>query len=170
MTHTTPPTTPAPLVPVPWGRKAELDKAGLLARVYTTCIRSNKGYCINSNLIRGFAKLQGRKIRSPGTYRGEFHWSEQVDEQWCMFVAPLMLKYAKMIDAYDHDGKHFNPPVKPPFGPVRFVGFCSERRDTVVQREERRERVNARVEEGKLVPGSRFRERQAPYVSVPAGQ
>lgn len=167
MTHTTP-TTPPPTATVPWGKKTELDKAGLLSRVYATCIRSNKGYCINSNLIRGFAKLQGRKIRSPGTYRGEFHWSECVNGEWCMFVAPLTGKYAKTIDAFDHDGKHFNPPMKSPFGPVRFVGFCVERRDTADQRKERRDRITARVEDGKLVPGARFRERQAPYVS--AGQ
>lgn len=152
---------------MPWGNKKDLEKAGLLSEAYATCRRAEKGYCINSNLIRGFAKLQNRKIRSPGTYKGAFHWSELVGDQWCMFVAPLTLKYAQTIDAYDHEAKHFYPPVACPMGPVRFVGFCIKRVDTGAQRRTRRDRLEARVENGQLVPGARFRERQVPYVKAP---
>jgi|SRR4051812_26002813 len=167
MMHTTQSTANPPKVTVPWGKKKDLEESGLLTKAYATCRRAEKGHCINTNVVRGFAQLQGRKIRSPGTYKGAFHWSELIDDQWCMFVAPISLEYAKVIDAYDHAGKHFTPPAKCPMGPVRFVGFSAERRDTAAQREERRDRLVARVENGKLVPGARFRERQVPYVAAP---
>ena len=156
----------SPSVKVPWGRKEELRDAGLLDAVYETCKRADKGHCINTNFCRGFAKLRKRTIRAPATYKGAFHWSEFIDGRWCRFVAPLTLKYARRVDAYDHEGKHFHAPVKCPMGPVRFVGFSTERRDTTKQREVRREKMNARVEAGELVPGARFREPQAPYVAA----
>jgi len=141
----------------------------LIERAFTSCQRGSAGHCINTNLVRAYAKHQGRKIRAPMTYKGDFHWSECVDGQWCMFVAPLTLKYVKKIDGYDHDAKHFDAPAKCPMGPVRFVGFCTERSDDPQVVRERRARVNARVAEGKLVPGSRFRERQTPYVLAQNG-
>ena len=161
MTHTTPP--PVKLVKVPWARSIDVDRK-LVEYAYKTCQRADKAHCINTNLVRAFAEHLGRVIRHPHTFKGEFHWSEMIDDQWCMFVAPLSLKYAKRIDAFDHEGKHFWPPVKCPMGPVRFVGFSKIRRDTADAREARRKRLNVRVSDGVLVPGARFRERQTPYV------
>jgi hypothetical protein len=160
----------SPIVTVPWGREQELKDADLLSHAYITCQRADKGKCINTNLVRAFAKLQGRKIRAPATYKGAFHWSEFIADidKWCMFIAPLSLPYARTIDSFDHDGKHFRAPVNCPMGPVRFVGFSTERRDTVDQRKIRRDRLEVRVEDGKLVPGARLRERQTPYVLAPA--
>src|SRR4051812_6069573 len=166
MPHTTQPSPHPPQVTVPWGRKKDL-RGVPLERAYETCQRGDKGRCINTNLVREFARLQGRQIRSPGTYKGAFHWSELIEDQWCMFVAPLTLKYAQVLDDFDHTKKHFRMPAKCPMGPVRFVGFSAERRDTAAQREERRARLIARVEDGRLVPGARFRERQVPYVAAP---
>ena len=163
MQHTTKMTDP-PLVTVPWVSRKALP-AGAIERAYATCKRADKGHCINTNFVRAFAEYQQRVIRYPATYKGELHWSELVDDQWCMFVAPLSLTYAKKIDAYDHEGKHFWPPVKCPMGPVRFAGFSVARTDTRAQRDERRARLNARIEAGKVVPGARLRELQTPYVA-----
>jgi hypothetical protein len=152
-------------VKVPWARKADLPRA-LIERAYETCKRGDEGHCINTNLVRAFATHLGRTIRHPHTYKGNFHWSEKINGQWCMFVAPLAPKYARRIDAFDHDGKHFWPPVKCPMGPVHFVGFCEPRKVDPATIKERRDRHEARIAAGKLVPGSRFRERQLPYVEI----
>lgn len=150
---------------MPWGRKKELPRK-LVEHAYETCQRGDKAKCINSNLVRAFAAHQGRTVRFVHTYKGELHWSEKIEDQWCMFVAPLAEKYARMIDGFDHDHKHFRAPVKCPMGPVRFAGFCAERRDDAAVTRTRKARLNARINAGKLVPGSRFRERQLPYVQM----
>lgn len=169
MTHTIQMNSDHPALPtVPWGSRNALHEAGLLAPAYETCRRADKGHCINTNLIRGFAKLQGRKIRAPGTYKGEFHWSEYISGKWGRFIAPLSVPYAQTIDAYDHEGKHFSAPAKCPMGPVRFIGWSTGVKYTSAQIKERRDRHQARVQDGKLVPGARFRELQTPYAAAPA--
>lgn len=169
MLHITTTTNPDhPLVKVPWGRKKDLPRA-LIEKAYETCCRGDKAKCINTNVVRAWAIFLGRTIRHPHTFKGDFHWSELIDGRWCMFIAPLTVKYARMIDDFDNSNKHFRAPSKCPMGPVRFMGFCKERRDTSEVIKERRTRLNARIEGGKLVPGSRFREPQAPYVEAQNG-
>lgn len=162
-------TTGTPIVTVPWGRKSDLSRAET-ERVYADCQRGNMSHCINSNLVRAFAKKQGRIIRYPHTFKGDFHWSERIDEEWCQFIAPLSEPYARTIDGFDFEAAHFRAPSKCPMGPVRFVGFCKPTRPTTkTERKTFRSRFNARVEDGKLVPGARFREPQLPYVVAQNG-
>lgn len=148
---------------MPWGRKKDLPRK-VVDRAYETCKRGDKAHCINSNLARAFAAHQGRTVRFVHTFKGELHWSEKTADQWCMYVAPLTPKYAQMIDSFDHERGHFRAPVKCPMGPVRFVGFCKPRCDQPAVTKDRKARLNARIADGKLVPGARFRERQLPYV------
>ena len=77
---------------------------------------------------------------------------------------------ARIIDDYDHSAKNFRAPVKCPMGPVRFAGFSSTRRDPPEVTAARKARLNARIKDGALVPGSRFRERQLPYVKGRIGK
>ena len=158
-----------PLVTVPWSRKDDMPRE-LVERAYETCKRGDKARCINTNWVRASAEYQGRSIRFPHTFKGDLHWSERVGGQWCRYVAPLTVKYAKLVDAFDHDAGHFKPPVTCPMGPVRFVGFSSDlvRADPRETRE-RKARMNARIKSGELVPGSRFRERQLPYAAKQNG-
>lgn len=150
---------------VPWGHKKDLPRK-LVERAYETCKRGDKAHCINSNLVRAFAEHQGRKVRFVHTFKGDLRWSEEINDQWCRFIASLSEKYARCIDAFDHDHKHFRAPVKCPMGPVRFVGFSEARSDHPAVVKDRKSRMNARIKDGKLVPGSRFRERQLPYVQM----
>jgi hypothetical protein len=120
-------------------------------------------------MVRAFAEHQGRTTRFVHTYKGDLHWSEQIADRWCMFIAPLSEKYARCIDGFDHERKHFRAPSKCPMGPVRFVGFCKPRRDQPSVTQSRKARLNARISDGKLVPGARFRERQLPYVLMSVG-
>lgn len=152
---------------VPWGRKGDLPR-GVVERAYETCVRGSMTFCINSNYIRAHAVQQGRTVRAIHTFKGELHWSEKIGDRWCMFVAPMTAKYARKVDAFDHERAHFRVPVKCPMGPVRFVGFCKPRCDHPEVTRDRKSRLNARIKDGKLVSGARFRERQLPYVEGPA--
>lgn len=152
-------------VAVPWMDLDLLSKKAI-RRAYATCKRGSKSHCINSNLVRAFATAQGREVRYVQTYKGSLHWSENIDGQWVQYAAPLAEKYAKSIDAFDHNGQHFDAPKRCPLGRVRFVGFCVERHDKPEVIKVRKETMYAKIEAGKLVPGSRFRERQLPYVKA----
>jgi hypothetical protein len=87
--------------------------------------------------VRAFAEHQGRLIRYARTYKGECHWSEKIDDQWYMFAARLSVPYARKIDGFDDEGKHFHAPVKCPMGPVRCLGLCEVRKDTAEIRKAR---------------------------------
>lgn len=154
-----------PMVTVPWGDEKKLPRE-LQMRAYQKCKRGDKGHCINTNLVRAFAEHQRREIRCPQTYGGALHWSEQVDGKWCQFVAPLSVKYAEKIDAFDAKADHFAGPSRCPMGPVRFLGFSEPTKmvDPAVRRE-RRERMEARIASGELVPGKKWRDPQVPFVA-----
>lgn len=167
MMHTTAMTPPpGPMVDAPWLAKSEMPEV-LVLDAYETCRRGDKGHCIHTQYVRAVCTHLGRTIRAPGTYKGYFHWSELVEGWgWCKFKAPLSHKYALVIDGFDGNAKHFRAPKNCPMGPVQFAGFCVKRTTAREDREERRERLNARVDNGLLVPGARFREPQTPYVDA----
>ena len=170
MPHTMTTDSSHPAVSVPWVPKNDMPKE-LVVNAYETCRRGDKGHCINTQYVRACAVFLEREIRSPGTYKGAFHWSEKVEGWgWCMFIAPLSMRYARLIDGFDENLQHFRAPAKCPMGPVRFAGFCRERRDVRAAREERGDRLNARISNGMLVPGARFREPQTPYVQAQSGK
>jgi hypothetical protein len=120
-----PPADPLKIVP-PWVDPEWMyeNHAKLINRAWGTCKRGRPGSCINSNMIRAFARALGRAIRAPQTYRGEFHWSECVNGVWHQFKVPLLRNYALKIDGFDASGNHFELPKKPPFGKTVHLGEC----------------------------------------------
>lgn len=159
---------------VPWMPLEELPKKAII-KAYAKCKRGDPGHCINTNFERAFAEYLGRVVRAPMTLKGMFLWSELVektDEEltrwaWARFEAPLTPKYAKMTDDFDHDKKHFEPPKRSPYGPVRLVEWCKVRQpESDEVKAERKAKHIDRVKSGKHVSRSKFRERQLPFVTA----
>jgi hypothetical protein len=121
--------------------------------------------CLNTIIVREFAKLQGREVRRVTTLDGWCNFSEKIDGVWHMFRMELKLWYAKLIDLYDKTGKQFLWPKTAPFKSVEWKGPCKERADTVEIRVERNLRYRAMVKSGEWVKREKKpRNLQAPKV------
>lgn len=165
MAHRMGPAIPLGLIPLaPWLPKQALCQVSR-DKIYETCRRGDKGHCINSNYVRVCGEELNRQIRVVQTFKGYLYWSEYIEEYgWCRFRAPLNKRYAKMIDGFDYDGKHFKPPIERPMGETEFLGYCEERTDPLEVRQAREMRMAIRIANGDVTPKSKFRERQLPYV------